>query len=168
MSQPVHTMRRNRDLVGASNRREAESEVYNFNLDKHAVAQIKAMLAADTDNLTKHDIASAATWADKFCDVNHRQDNYTYIQNWHFVDMEISNPDLNSACFGRPQLPAREPAGGPDQVCAVDKIAQFAAELSPAIPTLRNELWLSNSFSTTSAMVRTAGLFLFSSAELGP
>jgi hypothetical protein len=30
--------------------------------------QIAAMLAADTDNLTKHDIGSEATWADKYRD----------------------------------------------------------------------------------------------------
>jgi S1/P1 Nuclease len=35
--------------------------------------QIIAMLAADTDNLTKHDIASEATWADKYRDVNERR-----------------------------------------------------------------------------------------------
>jgi hypothetical protein len=102
-------------------------------LTPEAKREVTAMLAADTDNLTRHDIASAATWADRFRDVNHRQDNYTHTQNWHFVDMEITNPDLNSACFGRPQLPPREPAtGGPDQVCAVDKIAQFAGELAAA------------------------------------
>jgi len=28
------------------------------------------LLAADTDDLTAHDIASAATWADKFLDAN--------------------------------------------------------------------------------------------------
>jgi hypothetical protein len=30
-----------------------------------AKKQVDAMLAADTDPLTKHDIASEATWADK-------------------------------------------------------------------------------------------------------
>jgi hypothetical protein len=32
--------------------------------------RINALLAADTDDLTAHDIASAATWADKFRDAN--------------------------------------------------------------------------------------------------
>jgi nuclease S1 len=37
-----------------------------------AKKQIEAMLAADTDELTKHDIASEATWADRYRDANHR------------------------------------------------------------------------------------------------
>ena len=41
-----------------------------------AKRQIDAMLAADTDPLTKHDIASEATWADKYRDSNHRKDHY--------------------------------------------------------------------------------------------
>src|SRR5258708_23192430 len=32
--------------------------------------RVNALLAADTDSLTAHDIASAATWADKFRDSN--------------------------------------------------------------------------------------------------
>jgi hypothetical protein len=38
--------------------------------------KIIAMLAADTDNLTKHDFASEATWADKYRDSNNRRDHY--------------------------------------------------------------------------------------------
>jgi hypothetical protein len=34
-------------------------------LTPSAKTKVDAMLAADTDNLTKHDMASAATWADK-------------------------------------------------------------------------------------------------------
>ena len=32
--------------------------------------RVTALLAADTDSLTAHDIASEATWADKFRDAN--------------------------------------------------------------------------------------------------
>jgi hypothetical protein len=93
--------------------------------------QITAMLAADTAPLTKHDFASAATWADKYRDSNHRKDHYKHTQNWHYVDMEIDHPDLDAACFGRPALPAGVLAtDGPDQVCAIDKIKQFEAELT--------------------------------------
>jgi hypothetical protein len=93
--------------------------------------QITAMLAADTDPLTKHDFASAATWADKYRESNHRKDHYKHTQNWHYVDMEIDHPDLNAACFGRPVLPAGVLAtDGPDKVCAIDKIKQFEAELT--------------------------------------
>jgi len=33
---------------------------------------VAALLASDTDNLTAHDIASEATWADKYRDANNR------------------------------------------------------------------------------------------------
>ena len=55
------------------------------------------MLAADPDNLTKHDIASEATWADKYRDENNRQDHYEQTKNWHFTDIEIDHPDLLDA-----------------------------------------------------------------------
>jgi S1/P1 Nuclease len=92
--------------------------------------QVTAMLRSDTDDLTKHDIASSATWADKYRDFNHRKDHYTHTQNWHFVDIEVDSPDLNAACFGHPPLPGGQPASdGPDKICATDKINQFGAEL---------------------------------------
>jgi hypothetical protein len=88
------------------------------------------MLKSDSDDLTPHDIASAATWADKYRDFNNRKDHYIHTRNWHFVDLEIDNPDLKSACFNHPLLPQSEPAsGGPDEVCATNKIKQFEAEL---------------------------------------
>jgi hypothetical protein len=92
---------------------------------------VAAMLAADTDNLTQHDIASEATWADKYRDENNRKDHYAQTQNWHFTDIEISNPDLTAACFGRNPLPAGTLASnGPAEACSVDKIEQFEAELA--------------------------------------
>jgi S1/P1 Nuclease len=92
--------------------------------------QIMAMLAADTDNLTKHDLASEATWADKYRDADERRSHYEQTENWHFVDLEIDNPDLNKACFGRSSLsPGTVASDGPSKACAVDKINQFVAEL---------------------------------------
>jgi len=92
---------------------------------------INAMLAADTDNLTKHDFASEATWADKYRDSNNRKDHYTQTQQWHFVDMEIENADMASACFGRLPLPAGTVASnGPQQACVLDKAKQFSDELA--------------------------------------
>jgi hypothetical protein len=92
--------------------------------------QVTAMLTSDPDDLTNHDIASAATWADKYRDFNHRRDHYVHTRNWHYVDMEIDGPDLSQACFGHPQLPQGQPAsGGPDEMCATDKIKQFETEL---------------------------------------
>jgi hypothetical protein len=93
--------------------------------------KIAAMLAADTDNLTKHDIASEATWADKYRDENNRQDHYQQTQNWHFTDIEIDHPDIRAACFGRRPLPPGTLASnGPAEDCAIDKIEQFQAELA--------------------------------------
>jgi hypothetical protein len=100
-------------------------------LTSSAKNQVAAMLAADSDPLTQHDIASEATWADKYRDENNRKDHYEQTQNWHFTDIEIDNPDLTAACFGRAPLPAGTLASnGPAKACAVDKIQQFEAELA--------------------------------------
>src|SRR5579863_557326 len=53
--------------------------------------QVTALLAADADTLTGHDIASAATWADKFRDTNNNGSREKTRQ-WHFVDIEITDP----------------------------------------------------------------------------
>jgi len=87
-------------------------------------AQVDAMLAADSSGLTATDIASEATWADKYRNA-HRE-----TASWHFVDTEISDGDIDAACFGHPTLPAGTPAsGGVAQDCVVDKVDQFSAEL---------------------------------------
>lgn len=99
-------------------------------LTREARAQVSALLKADSDPLTAHDIASAATWADKYRDSNNRRDHYNETRNWHFVDLEIEDPDLDTACNGRKPLPPRTPASaGPANDCVIDKITQFAAEL---------------------------------------
>jgi hypothetical protein len=86
---------------------------------------IAAMLAADTDPLTQHDIASEATWADKYR--NHHRET----AKWHFTDIEIDHPDINEACFGREQLaPGTLASNGSPDSCAIDKIKQFADELA--------------------------------------
>jgi hypothetical protein len=99
-------------------------------LDPVARRNVDALLAADTDTLTAPDIADAATWADKFRDSD-RNGARQHTRQWHFVDLELSGPDLDRACFGRPVLRPGTPAsGGPAQDCVVDKIDQFAAELA--------------------------------------
>jgi S1/P1 Nuclease len=96
-----------------------------------ARAAVLSILATGTDELTTHDIASAATWADKYRDQNQRRDHYEQTKRWHFVDLEIDNPDLNAACLGRRPLPVGTLASnGPSMACIVDKIEQFAAELA--------------------------------------
>ncbi len=95
--------------------------------------KVNALLAADTDPLTAHNIADAATWADKLRnsqDAEMRQ----RTRQWHFVDIEIAAPDLDHACFGHPSLGQGTLASrGPARDCVVDNIGQFATELaSPA------------------------------------
>jgi hypothetical protein len=93
--------------------------------------QVDALLAADTDTLTRHDIASASVWADRWREENHRRDNYEATRRWHYVDIDIKDPDLTKACYGRKPLPADTPASiGDKNACIVDKLVQFAAELA--------------------------------------
>jgi hypothetical protein len=61
-------------------------------LEPAVKTKVGAMLAADPDDLTPHDIASAATWADKYRDSNGRRDHYEQTQNWHFVDLRSATP----------------------------------------------------------------------------
>lgn len=99
-------------------------------LDPAVRTKVRALLAADPDPLTAHDIAAAATWPDKLRDSNENGARQRTRQ-WHFVDIEIADPDLDGACFGHPPLPAGTLASnGPAQACVVDKIQQFAAELA--------------------------------------
>jgi hypothetical protein len=99
---------------------------------------LDAMLASDTDTLTAGDFADRATWADKYRKA-HRE-----TAAWHFVDIEIDQPDLADACFGFPTLPPGQWASqGPAQDCVVNKIDEFAAELKdPSTPAAERILAL--------------------------
>ncbi len=95
--------------------------------------KVDALLAADKDKLSPRDFVSRATWADEWrdSDRNTTKVRYKATQNWHFVDIEIDKPDLNAACFNHAPLPAGTLASaGPADDCVVDKINEFAAELS--------------------------------------
>lgn len=96
-----------------------------------AKAQVQAMLQQDSDPLTVHDLASEATWADKY----RANDLSDRTKAWHFADIDAARPNIPAACFGQPALPAGTPASqGPAQACVIDKINQFAAELAdPAV-----------------------------------
>lgn len=60
--------------------------------------------------------------------------HYEGTRQWHFVDIELTEPNLASACFGHPPLPPGATASdGPPRVCVVDKIDQFAAELGVGV-----------------------------------
>jgi hypothetical protein len=90
-----------------------------------ARTQLDALLMSDPDPLTAPDFASRATWADKYRN-GHRE-----TAAWHFVDIEIDQPDLQGACHGFPPLaPSQIASQGPAQDCVVNKIDEFTAELS--------------------------------------
>lgn len=92
-------------------------------LTPQARARADALLAADTDALTKPDMLSRATWADVWRNA-HRE-----TSEWHFADVELDRPDLNAACFNSP--PAGGPASaGPAEDCVVNKVYEFEAELA--------------------------------------
>jgi hypothetical protein len=104
-------------------------------LDPDVKKKVDVLLKSDNDKLTKKDIASRAVWADKYrdSDRNGKKVRYNGTQQWHFVDMEISAPDMKAACFNHPALPAGMPASkGAAKDCVVDKIAQFTDELKNA------------------------------------
>src|SRR5215472_12563094 len=86
--------------------------IAEYYLDQAVRAKVAMLLAADTDTLTGHDIASEATWADKYrdSDRNTTKARYEATWRWHFVDIELAQPDLASACFGHPPLHLRVPA----------------------------------------------------------
>ena len=98
-------------------------------LHPDVLARVNGMLATDADNdLTAHDIASEATWADKFRDSSRHAKAQT--GQWHFVDIELASPDETAACFGRPALAAGQAAyPGLAQDCVVDKADEFRREL---------------------------------------
>ncbi len=87
------------------------------------------MLAADkSDSWTTTDIAGEAVWADALREKS--PEGRVATTKWHYVKLDLDNPDLNKACFGRPGLRAMMPAShGPQDDCIVDKIEQFAKEL---------------------------------------
>jgi hypothetical protein len=96
-------------------------------------SRVFALLAADADPLTAHDFASEATWADKFRDSDRSTTQVHYLQThqWHFVDIELTQPNIDAACFQHPALPPGKPAeSGAPADCVVDKIKQFAAQLA--------------------------------------
>jgi predicted lipase len=75
-------------------------------LDPPVRKKVNALLAADTSDLTAHDIASEATWADEYRNKN--IDNArARTAAWHFVDIEVNGPNIDQACFGHPE-PAQQ------------------------------------------------------------
>jgi hypothetical protein len=109
-------------------------------LDPAVATKVNSILAADATHLTPNtNIDSEATWADKYRESGTAPYNETH--NWHFVDLEISGPDLVSACFGEPPLNGALASAGPAQDCVVDKITEFAAELKDPATTDQERLY---------------------------
>jgi len=97
--------------------------------------KVDTLLAADKDNLTAADFVSRTTWADKYRDSDRHTTRIRYeaTRNWHFVDIEIADGDIASACHKHPKLPAGTAAStGPSNACVIDKINQFISELRDA------------------------------------
>ena len=65
------------------------------------------MLTADPDTLTAHDIASGATWADRYRDSDRggSRQRYEQTRQWHFVNIELDGPNLDRACLGHRGCP---------------------------------------------------------------
>ncbi|HXP76960.1 MAG TPA: S1/P1 nuclease [Stellaceae bacterium] len=105
-------------------------------LDPAVHDQVGAMLAADTDKLTKHDIASEATWADHYRDSDFKTTKKRYNQTywWHLVY-------TGQPCTGRSDAPhGMNASTGPAKDCVVTKINQFAAELAEPSTTPKERL----------------------------
>jgi hypothetical protein len=98
--------------------------------DPAAQKKVAAILATDKDNdLTKTDIASEASWAGML--VAKSPEGRVATAQWHFLKLDAKNPDFAKACQGHPDLPAMTPAAhGPPKACVIDKINQFARDLS--------------------------------------
>ena len=93
-------------------------------LSPKARAALDALLATDGDPLTRADIASRATWADRYR-TRHRETG-----PWHYANIEIDTPSLDAACFHFPPAGDNVPASlGPARDCVVNKIEQFEREL---------------------------------------
>src|SRR5262249_54544225 len=61
--------------------------------------KVKSLLAGDKTHLTSTtEVDREATWADKYrdSDRNTTKVRYNKTRNWHYVDLEISGPDLSS------------------------------------------------------------------------
>jgi hypothetical protein len=94
--------------------------------------KVDQMLAADQDTLTPHDMLAEATWADRY------RTSHPETGDWHFVDIELDRPDLQSACFG---FPAANPASqGPAHDCIVNKVSEFTKELADPATSVTERL----------------------------
>jgi mono/diheme cytochrome c family protein len=102
-------------------------------LTPEARDKVQALLRTDADSLAPHDIAGAATWADRYqnSDKDTTKTRYNATAAWHFADIDAVRPNIPAACFGQTSLPIGTPASkGPAKACVIDKVNQFWAELA--------------------------------------
>jgi len=98
--------------------------------DPTVIAKVHALIDTDPDKPKgKATIGDEAVWPNEL--LEHSEEARTATTDWHYVPLNFSHPDLTRDCHDRKPLPAGYPAShGPADNCAVDKINQFAAELS--------------------------------------
>jgi len=98
-------------------------------LDASVRQKVHTMLSGDTSGLAQWtSLSDEATWADKYRDAGNRKLHYTLTHEWHFVDIDIHQPDYDQACFSHP-APNPKASEGPANACVVDRIDAFIAEL---------------------------------------
>jgi hypothetical protein len=62
--------------------------------------------------------ANEAAWADRWRDANQPEGQLRATKRWHFVDLEITDPDMTKACYrGRPLLPSTPASVGDKMAC---------------------------------------------------
>ena len=103
-------------------------------LEPAAKQKVDAILGADTDPLTQHDIASEAVWADVAAGKD-KAAAPAVTSSWHSTPMELTHPDIDTACAGHAMLAKGTPASAGPAACSLDKVDQFIAELSAAATT---------------------------------
>ena len=75
--------------------------IANAFLTPAARAEADVLLRSDTDPLTARDMASRATWADRY------RTGHPETAPWHYIDIDYDHPDLKAACGGGQCLPAK-------------------------------------------------------------
>lgn len=115
-------------------------------LTPSATAAVDRLLATDKNpfkmrdgGMTSDSFEAQATWADYYRDAQRASGvspEQIHSYAWHFVDIELQGGSIETACFGFPTLaPGAAASQGPDPDCVVNKIEEFAAELSaPSVP----------------------------------